>query len=176
VTTSHLIDHMPEVARSERDWTPDEAIHLGSCAACQAEWQMVGLALANRSPLPEVDADRIAQAVLRRLSVPPAATVPIETGRHRWWRPILGLAAAAAVVLVAMTQFRSRTDEPAVATSPVREATMLPELDELLQGEMELLLASMETDRTAEEPIGPLPRLGDLTDAELELLLKEVEG
>lgn len=176
MTTPHLIDQMPEVARSEREWTSAEVEHFDACEQCRAEWQVVELALANRSPLPEVDADGIAQAVLRRLSLPSGATVPIETGRHRWWRPILGLAAAAAVVVVAMTQFRSRTDESAVAASPVREATMLPELDGLLQGEMEVLLASMETDRAAEEPIGPLPRLGDLTDTELELLLKEVEG
>lgn len=175
MTTSHLIDRMPEVARLESEWTPVEVAHLEGCEECRSEWRVVTLSLEGRAPLPELDADRIAAAVLGRLTYGPGRSVPSGNGSRRWLRPLIGLAAAAAVVLTA-TLVRSRVDEPVVATTPVREATMLPELDELLQGEMEVLLASMETDRAAQEPIGSLPRLGDLTDTELEQLLREVEG
>lgn len=174
--TSHLIDRMPEVARSESEWTSCEASHLEGCEECKAEWQVVMLALRSRSALPDVDADRITRTVLGRLQADQVAPVaPTEARTRHWWRPVLGLAAAAAVVLT-VTLLRSGIDEPAIATTPVREATMLPELDELLQGEMEVLLASMETDQPIEGPIGTLPRLGDLTDTEMEQLLKEVEG
>jgi hypothetical protein len=51
---------------------------------------------------------------------------------------------------------------------------MLPELDGLLEAELEQILALVEP--ISAEPIGVIPRLGDLTEEELELLLLEVEG
>ncbi len=176
MTTSHLIDRMPEVARFESEWTREDASHLAVCEECMADWQLVLLALRRRLPLPDLDAERITKTVIARLQAhPQTSALGMESRRPRWWRPVVGLAAAAAVMLT-VTLVRSRIDEPVVATAPVHAATMLPELDELLPGEMEVLLASMETEQASQEPIGPLPRLGDLTDVELEQLLKEVEG
>jgi hypothetical protein len=54
--------------------------------------------------------------------------------------------------------------------------TLFPELDELLDSELEVVLATMESTGERAAPIGDVPRLGDLTDDELEQLLDVVEG
>jgi hypothetical protein len=51
---------------------------------------------------------------------------------------------------------------------------MLPELDELLESELEVILAMFPEDPVAAPR--SQTRLGDLTDGELEQLLEEMDG
>ena len=62
---------------------------------------------------------------------------------------------------------------PEQAAVPVRQPTLLPELDDLLEADLEVILAMFP-----EEPpdAGTQSRLGDLTDHELEQLLEDMEG
>jgi hypothetical protein len=168
MTIHHLTDRMPEVRHGRDAWTTSDEAHLASCAECAVEWQVVGAV--NVPAIEAVDSEVIAAAVLRRLD-----EFPILVFRQRrtaWRISVIGLAAAAALATVVLV--RSPSPSTDAAFVPSREATMLPELDDLLEAELEQILALVEPMST--EPIGVIPRLGDLTEEELELLLLEVEG
>lgn len=168
MTDDHLGERMPAVARGEASWTAGEAAHLAGCAECAVEWQVVRR-FVGRGVSPRIDADAVAAAVLARLR-DDSQVVPLRPRRR--WMGIAGLAAAASVALaVAVWQPWSTASE--VAVVPSRERTMLPELDVLIESELEVVLAALEPQ--AVEPMGTVPRLGDLTDDELELLLQQVE-
>lgn len=171
-----LSDRMPAVAKGVERWDQEEAEHIVRCQDCQAEWAVIApMALAASAVGdPEVDLDRVARAVNARLRagrgvIPLARSAPMP----RWYRPLVGLAAAAALVLAFATLRPTTVPDPVAA----REPTAIPELDALFESELEILLATLSP--TAEEiellPSG-IPRLGDLTDEELELLLETVEG
>lgn len=171
MTDTHLSDRMPEVARGDSAWAASEAAHLDRCADCAAEWLLVRTTVAA-APAPAVEADRVAARVLDRLRAE-RQVLPIASHR-RWRRWVVGLAAAASVAL-AVTIWQPWTLGTApVAIEPARERTLLPELDALLEAELEVVLAALEPEPV--EPLGAVPRIGDLTDEELELLLEEVEG
>lgn len=168
-----LSDRMPEVARGETEWGVAEREHLAGCPECASEWRLVRIAARGSVPIPELDLDAITSGVHRAMAAP-AQVVPFRPRRRvRGWA--VGLAAAA-MVLLAVAVWGPTGDAPDVAAVPAREPTLLPELDGLLEGELEVILASYEQDEAAEQPLGAVPRLGDLTDAELELLMEEVEG
>jgi hypothetical protein len=176
MTTEHLSDRMPDVARGEAEWGIAERGHLERCGECTAEWRVVQLAACARMPVPALDLDRIASGVVRGASAS-GAVLPFTRRRAvRSWRGwAVGLAAAAAVIL-AVALWQGSAADPQLAVAPEAGATVLPELDGLADAELEVILASIEIDAAAEEPLGAVPRLGDLTDAELERLLTEVEG
>jgi hypothetical protein len=169
----HLTDRMPEVANQRARWSSTEERHLAACADCRREWQVV-TAIATAEPA--VNVDRVVTGVLAGLRETPRVLPLRDTARvlplSRRWRPMALAAAAAAVLAVGL--WGTRSDEaavPAVAEAP----TLFPELDALLESELEVVLASIEP--TPEyTPIGDVPRLGDLTDDELEQLLDDVEG
>ena len=91
--------------------------------------------------------------------------------RTTWRLGLLGLASAAVLAIVFLVP-GSRGENAAFV--PSREATMFPELDALLDAELEVVLAIVSEEAVA--PVSEVPNLGDLTDAELETLLEEVEG
>jgi hypothetical protein len=171
-----LSDRMPEVAKGTEAWDPEEAEHLAWCQDCQAEWAVIApIALASAAAAdPEVDLDRVAGAVLARLGTTGGVlSLKRFSAARRWYRPLAGLAAAAALVLA----FASLRPDPSAESVAAREPTAIPELDALFESELELLLASLTpvADEIELLPSG-IPRLGDLTDVELELLLETVEG
>lgn len=171
-----LSDRMPAVAKGTEAWDPEEAEHLAWCQDCQAEWAVVApIALASAAmPAPDVDFDRVASAVLARLGTSRGVMALNRfSAARRWYRPLAGLAAAAALVLA----FASLRPDPIADDVAAREPTAIPELDLLFESELELLLASLTpvADEIELLPSG-IPRLGDLTDVELELLLETVEG
>ncbi len=162
--SEHLTDRMPEVANRRARWSSAEERHLAVCADCRREWQVV-TAIGSREAA--VNVDRVVAGVLAGLRETPRV-VPLR----RRWRPMALAAAAAAVLAVGLWSTGSVDPAvPATAEAP----TWFPELDALLESELEVVLASIEP--TPEyTPIGDVPRLGDLTDDELEQLLDDVEG
>ena len=164
----HLTDRMPDVLHGRDAWTEADHAHLGSCADCAGEWRVVR---AVRIPSVEpLDTDALAAGVLQRLRESP---VVLPLMRRRGVRlGLVGLAAAASIAVALLIRHEPPTSTTAFV--PSREATMLPELDALLDAELEQVLATVSED--GDDPLGALPRLGDLTDEELETLLKEVEG
>ncbi len=173
----HLIDRMPEIAHGRGSWTSVEAAHLASCGECREEWQIVARvarvgATQLRSP---VDIAALQSVLVTRLAEPVviAAVRPVTNRRWMW-----GVAAAASLVLgvgASLIYMNGRESAPDVAMVPVRSPTLLPELDRLIESELEILLAMMEPSVDDLRP-GAAPHLGELTDSELELLLGEMEG
>lgn len=168
MTDAHLTDRIPDVAAGRDGWTAAEAAHLARCAECAAEWEIV-VRYAGRVPGDVSSAEGVADAVLQRLRKSPVTE--LTPRRRRWARPV-ALLAAASVVIALLVQVSPPRDDAAVATSG--EPTMLPELDGLGDGELEVLLVALLPPDDA--PVIELPRLGDLTDEELALLLEEVGG
>jgi hypothetical protein len=172
-----LSDRMPEVAKGLSAWDAEEAAHLASCDECQAEWDLIApLARAAASrPVPAMDLDRVATLVVTQLSGQGKVLAFPTPGR--WMRPLAGLAAAAAVIL-SFTFLRPDLPDGEVAVAvPMRAPTAIPELDALLEAELEVVLASLTPDQAEEGVLsgGGIPRLGDLTDEELEMLLEPTE-
>lgn len=175
-----LSDRMPEVAKGLAQWAEDEAEHLGWCADCQAEWALVAplARAAHARPAPVIDADRLAATVGARLQSRPRVLPFVRRAvGPRWLRPVAGLAAAAAVVLAFATVRPELPDGDVARGTTVRATTAIPELDALLESELEILLAAMD-EPVPEYELQPsgIPRLGDLTADELEQLLETVEG
>jgi hypothetical protein len=167
--SEHLTDRIPEVLHGRDAWTDADRGHLASCADCAAEWRLVS-EFPLSEPGPAIDVEALAHRVMEQVRSEPAV-LPLQH-RHAWRRALIGLAAAASVALV----FFVWRAQPAAEVSvvPTHEPTMLPELDQLLEAELEVVLAYVTP--ASDEPLGVVPRLGDLSDEELELLLAEVEG
>ena len=169
MTSGHLTDRMPDVRHGRDAWTESDQAHLAACVDCRTEWRVVSM-VRTPNAVGSLDPESVAAGVLSRLRHSPAV-IPIAR-RPRWRGALIGLAAAASIA-VAFLVWPDRSQDP-VAWVPSREATMLPELDALLDAELEVLLAHLAPPQ--DQPIGVPPRLGDLTDEELEHLLEEVEG
>jgi hypothetical protein len=160
----HLTERMVDVAHGRSRWTDPEADHLRDCSECAAEWRLtrhapdLGLGSA-------IDPERMAEAVLARLAAQPSRRL------SPWVRGVVGLAAAAAIVIVAL---RAGPGNPAVpeALPPV---TVLSELDDLTHDELLTVLDVLDPlpDETAFPDAAPL---GDLTPSELERVLRSMEG
>lgn len=166
MTDDHLTDRLPDLLHGTIAWTEGDRRHLERCAECTAEWQL--LACVDQRESVAVHEEQVASAVLARLHQ--STVLPLRRGpRVRW---IVGLAAAAVAVVFFNVLPRGVPGDAAVV--PVRAPTLLPELDELLEADLEVLLAMFPA--TGDAPMGVVPRLGDLTDDELQTLLAEVEG
>lgn len=169
-----LSDRMPAVARGSERWDADEAAHLGICRDCQVEWSLVAPIARSAAPAPTMDLDRIARAVV--LGARPERNVVAIASRRRWSRSLVGLAAAAGIVMAVYLPGRGAF-QTEIAVVPTRAVTTIPELDALLEEELKVVLATVTEEAPA--PVltpGPLPQLGDLTETELQQLLKTVEG
>ena len=169
MNSEHLTDRMPDVRHARDAWTAGDHQHLAACVECAAEWRVVSI-VRNADALTAADADVIAESVLDRLRT---SNDVIPLRRHSTWRrALVGLAAAASIAVAFLAWPEASTEEQAFV--PSREATMLPELDELLDAELEVVLATVQDE--AVDPFGTVPTFSELTDDELEQLLEEVEG
>jgi hypothetical protein len=111
----------------------------------------------------QFDPDRLAEAVLARLAAQPA-----RRSSFGW---VVGLAAAAAIVIFAL---QGRPGQPTVP-APVPAATVLSELDDLTHEELLTVLDAL--DPLPDEATVPVATpLGDLTPGELERVLRAMEG
>jgi hypothetical protein len=165
-----LSDRMPSVALEEAEWTPEEARHLGDCAACQAEWRLVQTTsrLGNAARLvPHPDAT--ARAVLLRLRRPEA-----RFSARSWIFSALAAASVAAAVWVGGrgTADNTRAEVTSVAAGLPMP---LPELDVLQPAELDSVLTTMDdsaSSTTSSDEVG----LGDLDNEELQRVLDTWEG
>ncbi len=169
---AELTDRMPDVRHGRAAWSDAEAAHLASCAACRAEWRLVSAGADLGSQL-QVDAPAISAAVLERLRSPERGAV---VGRIPWRGVMVAVASIAAVIaLVLLLPGRERpgpsTTAPVVATAP----TLIPELNDLSEGELETVLQTLQSS-VDDGATGGLPRLGDLDETQLEQLLRAEEG
>jgi hypothetical protein len=167
---TELSDRMPAVAAGQSAWTAAEGSHLGACADCGAEWEIVratarlgadvGLAL---------DPAGVATGVLERLR-----RVPAEPRRRRWVHRVAVPIAAAATLALAVWFGELRAPESGAAENLV---AVLHELDDLTADELEYLFAEVDAARgDLSPPVDAPGTLGDLSDAELEALLRMMEG
>ncbi len=167
ITCEMMTDRMPEVAAGASAWSPDERAHLQGCEHCTAEWRLVRIARHLRTPVVErFDAEAVSRGVLTRL----------RDARRRRWRMtggwLVGLAAAAAVVLMVRTG-----QEPTVTRPEQETGFVLPqaELERLDEAQLEQVLDLLGG------PLGegagdPGPSMDDLNDQQLERVLRSLEG
>ena len=170
MTCEELTDRMPDVAAGRDAWTPDDAAHLRSCDDCDRAWRIVVAASRAGREL-TVDTARLATSVVARLAEPVAAP------QVRWSRVLLGLAAAAGIAVAVYVGARGPMPVPtARAVEVLVEPRLFPELAPLTEPQLQVLLASVAVDDTADLGGAELPRLGSLTDEQLEQLLISVES
>jgi hypothetical protein len=171
----HLTERMPAVARGRGEWGAAEATHLASCAACRAEWELVRTAHSlGASVAAGLDTGRVAAAVRRSLRAAPLRDRVAALRRVR--RVLVGLAAAAALVLVAQYRWgHGARDVVPVHPAPGAASSMLPELDGLTATELQAVLESFSP--AAESlPHVETGLLDDLQPQELERVLRSLEG
>jgi hypothetical protein len=120
-----------------------------------------------------LDEQRLARAVLARLAEEPSDTGPATPRVRRGW--LLGLAAAAAMLLVARLTLTRSAGSIAGPEAPVPTLTVLHELDDLSAAELEVLLETLPPPAGA--AVHPDPASFDDLDAKgLERLLRSLEG
>lgn len=155
-------------------WTDAEAEHLAGCSECGFELEI--LAVARRlgtTRLAGLDLERVAGRVRRRLESEPQSVTKRVGGQAGRW--LLGLAAAAAVVLAVRTRLPNgpdgfgRMEPPALV-----EGSVLQELDGLSEPQLEELLRSIPPASEALDHVEMVP-LGDLTSSDLERVLRSME-
>ena len=159
-----LQDRMPEVLRGTDRWTAEEADHLAGCAECQGAWRVVqGADSLGREVEARYDGAATAARVVARLRSAPAEHRPLR------WRPLVLLAAAAAVALVV-----ARPSAPN-AGSVASGARFLPELDSLTVEELTLVADAVDAPVTETTLIEDEPSV-DLDTTQLGRVLRSLEG
>jgi hypothetical protein len=168
---TRLSDRMPGVILGRQEWSAEEKRHLGECASCRAEWELVQAA--NR--LGETvgrrfDEGRTSRAVLARLASAQAAR-----SRRRTWSAA-GLAAAAAIAgLIWTGSGVDRTPKAPVPSAVASLRIPLPELDSLQPSELDSVLQAID-EAGAQGSTLDSPDLGELDNDELETVLDYWEG
>lgn len=168
MTCQELSDKMPGVARGETSWTGAEALHLGSCADCRAEWAVVSAA-ATLADEVAVDADALAERVLLRLRTEPVVK---RFPRPRWIAGIAAVAAAVLLISKAVTTAPLPRSPAAPPSGPAAPPTTLgavdiPGLHALGEAGLAEVLESMAPEWT-DTPTIDTPSLDDLDPRELE--------
>lgn len=164
MTCEKLSDKMPAVAGGALTWSAEEAEHLRICADCSAEWAVVqaGRMVGEGASL---DADALAAHVLHRLRTEPGVR---RVSRSRW---LVGLAAAAAIVLILMPW---TSPAPQLRGSAVPLAVDVPGLGALDTEDLADVLDSFDTSWT-ETSTTDSPSLDDLDPQELERIERSWE-
>jgi hypothetical protein len=165
-----LSDHMPVVILGRREWSAEEIRHLGDCASCHAEWQLVQAAnrlgeQVGRS----IDQENVSRTLLARLATERAAGA-----RRRAWSAA-GVAAAAAISALIWTGSAVNHTERALVPSTVALQIPLPELDSLQPAELDSVLQTIDEAGLQGSTLDS-PDLGELENDELETVLDYWEG
>lgn len=120
----------------------------------------------------QLDEQRLARAVLARLTAEPSVTVPPRRLRRGW---LVGLAAAAAILLVVRLTVAPPPTSAVGPEEAVPTLTVLHELDDLSAAELEVLLETLPPPAGA--AVHPDAGSFDELDAKgLERLLRSLEG
>lgn len=171
MTCDVISDRLPALAQGQTDWLPEEEAHLRNCPDCRREWELVQAAAAlGAQAADRVDSAAVGDAVLARLQAP----------QHRSYRvaSLVGLAAAAAIVIVAVAGRGPAGIVPnrstAVPATPAASLLPLPSIAGLDTTALTEVLNSI--DDSLPEATGSLgPQLDDLTAQQLEQLLQSLE-
>ncbi len=170
IDCAELADRMPDVRHGRAAWTEAEAAHVATCPVCGPEWRLVETGAALHSDV-SVSPERVTATVLDRLRSEPrivASRIP--------WRgvalAITGIAAALALVYVIP---RRPAAAPATTDTVAATPTLIPELNDLSDSELESVLQTLQAS-VDDGATGGLPRLGDLDETQLEQLLRAEEG
>jgi hypothetical protein len=136
-----LSDRMPAVALGRSTWTTAESGHLGGCASCQEEWNLIQLtSQLGASVGARLDHSATTRAVLDRL----ARSEEQNRLRRRSW----GFAALASAAAVAVMVWSGRVAPPPgePGRTPVVASLQipLPELDYLLPAELNAVLNTLD--------------------------------
>ena len=168
---TRLSDRMPAAALGRQEWSAEEKRHLGECASCRAEWELVQAAnRLGKKVGRRFDEGRISRVVLDRLASAQAAR-----RRRRAWRAA-GLAAAAAIVgLIWTGSGVDRTTRAPVPSAVAALQIPLPELDSLQPAELDSVLQAID-EPGAQGSTLDSPDLGELDSGELETVLDYWEG
>jgi hypothetical protein len=157
---------MVDVAHGRSGWSGSEGDHLRDCADCAAEWHLIARAAALGEGL-ELDVERVADAVVRRLAAQPAST---PSRRGAW---VLGLAAAAAAIVIVLFEAGPRR---APEAAPAAAPTVLSELDDLTHDELLTVLDALDPPPADGGAVPEASRLEGLSPGELERVLRSLEG
>ncbi len=138
-----LSDRMPAVAGGRDAWSVEEQAHLASCSDCSAEWKVVATASGlGRSVI--VDPQRLAPELLGRLR-----EARRQDRRKVWVRrsaPVVGLAIAAAALLVVLPRGREQGPAAPLPAAAALEAgpLQLAELEGATTADLVVVLASFD--------------------------------
>jgi hypothetical protein len=154
-------------------WTTEETAHLGECADCRLEVEVVAAARRlGTAQLAGFDARRVAAGVQSRLAARP------DQAPVRGWHPgrwLAGLAAAAALVLavrLGLPAGQGGASSAGGGSTPV--VSILHELDGLSAPQLEEVLQSIPPATDALDHVEMAP-LADLTASDLERMLRSME-
>jgi hypothetical protein len=166
-----LSDRMPAVIVGRQEWSPEERRHLGECASCRAEWELVQAANRLGEKISwRIDEGRVSQVVMARL-----ASVQAARRQRRAWSAA-GLAAAAAIAgLIWTGSGVDRTQRNPVPSAVAALQIPLPELDSLQPAELDSVLQAID-EAGARGSTLDSPDLGELDNDELETVLDYWEG
>ena len=166
-----LSDRMPEVAMRRAAWSAEEAEHLGACADCRAEWELMLAARRLEARAPAVNVDLVAAGVQRRLAAQRKAS-----RRARWlWTAAGSAAAAAAVAIAVATGPASGPDGGTPVVARAEALVPLPELEGLETAELDTLLQALDGPLAGSSTLES-STMSDDVDAELERILATSEG
>jgi hypothetical protein len=135
---TRLSDRIPLVILGRQEWSVEETRHLGECASCRAEWELVQTANRLGEKVGRrIDDGKVSRVVLARL-----ASVRAARSRSRAWSAA-GLAAAAAIAGLIWTG--SSVDRTTRVPLPVAALQIpLPELDRLQPAELDSVLQAID--------------------------------
>jgi len=165
-TCEHLSDRMPDIAHGRDTLSATDSRHLAECGSCAIEWRVISAGPMIGAGL-QIDADPIAHKVVTRLREPISRPTLLP---RRWVHGLIGLAAAAAIAIVALPD---RTAMPGAPTDENRIA-LFPELRMLTEVELQSVLEASDGPGISSAIV--VPQLGDLTEDEMARLLRSLEG
>ncbi len=142
--------------------------HLPECPECAEEWALIRGVRGVRPQEMAVDVQAVARRVLLRLANARPDTA--RPTRRRMSRIVIWATAAAVAFGVGLSSLRS-TSAPIL---PISTVSVLPELADLRQDELNQLLAILPAVDPLSQPLGA--GLSDMTDDELQRLLRAMEG
>jgi hypothetical protein len=166
-----LSERMPAVALGRVRWSAAEQAHLASCAACQAEWNLVQLAGRLGASSPSIASPEVIGARVRR-RLQDARTAG---GTVRRWA-LVGLGVAAAIALALWTG-RPAPRQPLAAlpsaptASPAPAKPPEPGVKPPASAPAPGLVAHAERPRLDL----PVPGIDEMSDSDLDDLLKAMD-
>ena len=171
-----LTDRMVEFARAGVNLPGELNDHLDQCESCRANWRVLRAgAVLGSSAAATIDADRVTQTVVARLS---AARIA-DRRRRRYWSWGGLMTAAAALLLVVYTGRRTGSQPPTGTTARPGAAgsfvVPVSGLDDLDTSELQSVYDQLDGALSGKASVAA-PHLEELSPDEMEQVLNSLEG